>query len=273
MPPRRRLSKPAPPPLDLDEIERDPGFRGMLSFLQPSSETKPGAAQDTVSGQTAPVEPPPAHEPAVLSSQGDTPTSQQPVGFSSPAQHPADQMAETNPPMGLQPPFFPYINVEGRGKRPLHYCRTVQDGHTSGEQIAYQLLWAYARRFGQNENEGSYLVDASLARICELLRSDHKNVKRLLHSLEEKLAIEVVQPADCKLGIPTRYRVYSHGQILDRRRRAGLVWVVRTRTTRFIDLGTVQRLLDESSMGQEPMGDLPEAELPRGSWPHRPVGR
>src|SRR5437867_1654104 len=41
----------------------------------------------------------------------------------------------------VPPGIVPYMEVEGRGKRPLHFCRTVQDAHTAGEQLAYQAIW------------------------------------------------------------------------------------------------------------------------------------
>ncbi len=199
---------------------------------------------------------PEGRKPSDIEPSDETPAGQSPTGDlhedTSPAPLiPAGQL----PPGRLDPGITPYMDVEGRGKRPLRYCRTVQDGHTSSEQIAYQALWAYARRFGQAEPEGSYAVDIGLARICELLSSDHKNVKRLLRSLQEKLAIEVVQQPDCKLAIPTRYRVFSYSQIMERRRRAGLVWVIRTRATRFVDLAVVERLLNEAPLGQLPTGE------------------
>src|SRR3954453_19800402 len=37
---RPKRPKVPAPPIDLDEIERDPGFRGMLSFLQDSPEDR-----------------------------------------------------------------------------------------------------------------------------------------------------------------------------------------------------------------------------------------
>jgi len=188
---------------------------------------------------------------------------------------PPDHRANGSPPISVDlPSVTPYIEVEGRGKRPLRFCRTVQDGHTSSEQVAYQALWAFARRLGQSEPDGSQLVDIGLARLCQLLGSDHKNIKRLLQSLEAKLAIEVVERPDYRLGLPTRYRVFAYAQILERRRHAGLIWVVRTRTTRFVDLGVVRQLIEaERSTGQQPMGDFPgDAEPPMGGTPGQPMG-
>ena len=169
--------------------------------------------------------------------------------------------------MGIQR-VVPYMEVEGRGKRPLRFCNTVQDGHTAGEQIVYQTLSNYARKFGRPEASGATLVDVGLSQLCSLLRADHKNVKRLIGSLQEKLAIEVVRQPDYRLAIPTRYRIFNASQVLERRRAAGLQWVIRTRAVRFVDLATVNRLLSDQSLGEMPMDDLAGGgDLPVGAKP------
>ena len=145
------------------------------------------------------------------------------------------------------------MEVEGRGRRPLRFCRTAQDGHTSSEQLAYQVLCSQARKYGQAEPSGSCLLDIGLSQLCLLLNTDHKNVKRLIASLQAKLAVEVVRQPDYRLAIPTRYRIFTHDQILSRRRGAGLVWVIRTRTIRFVDLETVNRLVGEQQIDDTPL--------------------
>ena len=147
------------------------------------------------------------------------------------------------------------MEVEGRGKRPLRYCRTAQDGHTSSEQIVYQTLANFARRHGSTDDTGSATVDIGLSQLCSLLNTDHKNVKRLLASLQEKLTLEIVRQPDYRLAIPTRYRIYNPEQILERRRQAGMLWVIRTRAIRFVDIETVRRLMiDQRLDSQKPMG-------------------
>ena len=158
-------------------------------------------------------------------------------------------------PLGQLPTgAVPYMDVEGRGKRPLRFCQTAQDGHTASEQLAYQTLWSHAQRHGRAEISGSSLVDVGLSQLCTLLATDHKNVKRLIGSLRDKLAIEIVRQPDYRLAIPTRYRIFHEGEILERRRNAGLVWVIRTRTVRFVDLETVNRLLTETPTGDSAHG-------------------
>jgi hypothetical protein len=223
-----------------------------------------------------------AHSPV-----GEIPMGQQPMDTPaklSPARLPVPLLPMSDSPMGHlpvgQPPplaspyAIPYMEVEGRGKRPLRFCRTVQDGHTSSEQIAYQAIWTFARRSGRPDADGSQLVDLSVSQLCALLGTDHKQVKRLVHALEEKLAIEVVRQPDFRLAHPTRYRIYNYTKILERRRSAGLVWVVRTRAVRFVDPATVEALLLDSPMGQSPVGDLSQdSDPPTGQSPEIPIGQ
>ena len=137
------------------------------------------------------------------------------------------------------------MDVKGRGERPLRFCGTVQDGHTTAEHVAYQLLCAYGARYGRAEEGGSMLLDIGLSRLCMILATDHKNVKRLIGSLRDKLAIEIVRQPDYRRAIPTCYRIFNQAKIMERRRNAGWVWVVRTRTVRFVDLTMVNRLLED----------------------------
>lgn len=237
---RRKPPKIAAPPIDLAEMEQDPGFRGMLSFLEVSA---PGRAEAQIP-------------------QGDSPTDLQKTA--------PDLFPGTGRrPMGQLPTGIPYMDVEGRGRRPLRYCQTVQDGHTSSEHLVYQALWNHALQHGRAETSGSIAIDIGLSQLCALLATDHKNVKRLLGSLQTKLALEIVRQPDYRLAVPTRYRVFSPDQILERRRAAGLVWVIRTRAIRFVDLETVQRLMAGEPVGESPMGlhAAPTGETPMGQPP------
>jgi hypothetical protein len=254
MPPssRRRSTKPASAPLDLEEIEHDPGFRGMLSFLEVPPADRARLLEQrkqaelaipmgqSPTGDSVQVQPPEGQQPKI--------STQLPQGVSPDVRLPMDE-----PPMGEI--AAPYIDVEGRGKRRLRFCHTVQDGHTSTEQLAYLSLWNYARKHGRPEGQGIALVDIGLSQLCTLLSTDHKNVKRIVTALREKLAIEIVRQPDYRRAIPTGYRVFDQTRILERRRAAGLVWVVRTRAVRFVGLDAVKRLLAEDAAGESPTGE------------------
>lgn len=149
----------------------------------------------------------------------------------------------------------------------------MQDAHTPGELVAYQSLWAHAKKIGRADPAGSLIMDLGLKEICSLLKTDHKHAKRLLSALVEKQNLEVIRQPDYQLGLATRYQIFNFSQIHERRRARGLVWVVRTRTTRFIDLQTVNQLLLDSPMGHSPIGGFAfEDEPPMGQQPHPPMG-
>jgi hypothetical protein len=268
---RRRSSKLAAEPLDLDEIEQDPGFRGMLSFLKASPEEnrqrlalrkeadrQSPMGESSVTGSVISGENPQDGPPTRIDSASG---SLELAGLAPPIEVGADAFSRPELPMGqsplgdLGPMPIPSMEVEGRGKRALRYCRTVQDGHTSSEELAYEALWAHARRHGQTDTDGSRVVDLALSQLRTILNTDHKNVKRLLMSLKSKLVLEIVRPPDYRRAISTRYRIFNQGQILERRRTANMLWVVRTRAVRFVPMEVVDRLLlDESTTGESPMG-------------------
>jgi hypothetical protein len=289
--PRRRPKHPALP-IDLEEMEHDPGFRGMLSFLEVSPAdraallTKRDVAESHVRPPTGAspvakllrdvakvgVELPAGERPADLVKPANLlpGTDHEPMGELAEIPLPERPLGELPvdvetpdlfPGTGWEPRghlragAIPYMEVEGRGKRPLRYCQTAQDGHTASEQLAYQTLWTHAQKHGRSDASGSYVVDVGLSQLCSLLATDHKNVKRLIGSLREKLAVEIVRQPDYRLAIPTRYRVFNPTEILTRRRNAGLVWVIRTRAVRFVDLDTVQRVLSDVPVGRSPVDE------------------
>ena len=288
MPPSARRRQPKPPalPIDLEEIEHDPGFRGMLSFLEVSpadraallaqrADAEARAAGQSPTGTAPVVEPPEGAQTEIVD---NTSVVEPPLGASPGNVQPStsDLSPGTGPkPTGQPPPGAPpYMDVEGRGKRALRFCQTVQDGHTASEHLAYQTLWNYASRYGRAESAGSSLVDVGLSQLCTLLATDHKNVKRLIGSLRDKLALEIVRQPDYRLAVPTRYRIFHSGEILERRRNAGLIWVIRTRTVRFVDLDTVNRLMGEQGVGLSPMGSSWENDQrPMGVSSELPAGQ
>lgn len=291
---RQRHSKPAP--IDLAEMEKDPGLRGMLSFLEvpPEEKARLIALREGVERAT---QPPMGHSPMGLSVEATetsalaVPSHINPPMGHSPMGQSAPRRAVQRPPAAPPPPppaVFaftpeqiaqpPFINLPGNGRRRLHYCREVQDAHTAAEIVAYQALWLYAKKFGRPDETG-YTIDVGLSRICEIWKTDHKHAKRLLAALETKQNLEIIRQPNYQLSLATRYRIFNFTQIYERRRARGLLWVVKTRTTQFVDLETVNRLFTEqfppdSPMGLSPMGhSLFEGDSPMGHSPHRPMGQ
>lgn len=325
-------------PINLEEIEQDPGLRGMLSFLEipPQERAQLIALRQRVDSNRptldTPVEQhdqPTGHSPmggsiyiidtsgASAAPQTDQPMGDQPMALDLPhkVKPPMGQLPVGDIPFRLSPadhsaltPFGassgrkteqpavqlpladkpisellaateanksspPHMDIAGVGRRRLHYCTSVQDAHTSGELVAYQVLWAHAKRVGRADSAG-FIIDLGLKEICSLWKTDHKHAKRLLTALSEKQNIEVIRQPNYQLGLATRYRIFNFSQIHERRRVRGLVWVVRTRTTKFVDLQTVNQLMIEQPVGQEPMGVLEFGdERPTGQQPYKPTGQ
>ena len=164
-------------------------------------------------------------------------------------------------------------DIAGVGKRRIRRCRSVQDGHTNGEQVAYTAIWSHAKRYGHHEQSGSYVVDLSLSKFCDLISTDHKHARKLLDNLQAKLSIETARQPNFRLNSPTSYRVFNYSQILERRNAAGMIWVVRNRATQFIPTQEVEKRVSERPMGDTPMGlsNSPH-DQPMGHSPEEPTG-
>ena len=298
---RRKQSKLTP--INLEEMEQDPGMRGMLSFLETSPAEKarlielrdladrqspmcqspmgllpksptgepptgglPEVADPEIVTKQSNLEPPMGHLPM---GQSDEEVTQRPMGQRPMGEPPTGQLLLETATRRGSPPS---IEIEGVGRRRLQYCSTVQDAHTSGELVAYQALWIHAKKNGRADGAG-YIIDLSLRQLCPLWKTDHKHAKHLLTALVEKQNIEVIRLPNYQLGLATRYRVFDFGAILQRRVARGMVWVVRTRTTRFVALPTVSRLISEQPVGHSPMGELDlDSESPMGEQPKPPAG-
>jgi hypothetical protein len=177
------------------------------------------------------------------------------------------------------------VDVPGIGRRQPYRCLTVQDGETPAETRLFAELMKLCRYRGKPYDEASSLIQVSLTDLKRMLRTDHKQIMKLLRSLQEKQSIEVFQCPDMKAAQAAVYRVYSFTQILKRREQSGLIWAVKNRGVQFIPLSIIRTLArapavpqDHSPMGHSPPGDLPmgsllvDIERPMGHSPQRPMG-
>ena len=153
------------------------------------------------------------------------------------------------------------------GRRRIRRCILVQDAHTPGEQVVLATLFRLGKqsRWGQAQPDGSCLVSVSLAELSIHAGMHETNVRNNIRSLTEKLAIDLIEREDKKLQSARRYRVYSYKQILERRRTAGLEWVVRSRGVRFISKQEVELSLASESVPSD--NDTFGEPLPRESLP------
>jgi hypothetical protein len=120
------------------------------------------------------------------------------------------------------------------GARPVnvHRCVLAQDGHSRSEELLYQILW----KNGQpTDNHDCRLVQVPQADLAQAMRMTTKNLRLALARLEEKLSIEEASRFDRGSRTARAWRVYSYKAIIQRRERAGLTHVVRTKGVQFVD--------------------------------------
>jgi hypothetical protein len=117
----------------------------------------------------------------------------------------------------------------------VHRCQLAQDGHSRSEQSLYETLWKLGKP--TQPDDAFRYVRISMKTLAELpaVRMTPKNLRIALQRLIEKLTLEEAQTFDPQSKAPRVWKVYSYKLILERRRAAGMEWVVRDRGVRFVD--------------------------------------
>jgi hypothetical protein len=118
--------------------------------------------------------------------------------------------------------------VPGRGRSKVRKCVLAQDAHSLGEEAVYQVLWRSGKPESSDPN-GTRTIRIGAADIGQRVNMAKKNVRQNIARLFEKLAIEVLETFETVSSLPRLYRVYSYKQILERRRAAGLNYVLRNK--------------------------------------------
>lgn len=137
------------------------------------------------------------------------------------------------------PQPYPVIQAPkpGRAGR-IRKATMVEDGHSLAEQAVYEVLW-------EASSPVSDLVHADRTirigyhRLAQMTRLSWVSVKSNLRTLEKKLAIEVTGSENSATREGKCYLVYSRPSILERRKRAGLEWVRRTRGVELLSQATI----------------------------------
>jgi hypothetical protein len=166
---------------------------------------------------------------------------------------PTDSVWDTikDPPTGI----FSVTPKDVRRPKPRR-ATVVQDGHSHAEQAVYSALWENA----SPDNTGNRKVTIGLGRLSRFARLSENNCRLNIRSLVKKLALEEIGLEDSRNGIGKTYRIFSYGAILQRRKAAGMEWVIRTKGVQFV-----------SPEGLVPPTDsIPHAGsmAPTGSGPH-----
>ena len=116
----------------------------------------------------------------------------------------------------------------GRGKSKIRRCVLAQDGHSLGEEAIYQVLWRTGKPESSDPN-GSRTNRMGAADIGYKVNMAKKNVRQNISRLFEKLAVEILEDFETINSQARLYRVFSYKQILERRRSAGLEYILRNK--------------------------------------------
>jgi len=121
----------------------------------------------------------------------------------------------------------------------VHQCRTVQDGHSPSEQGLYMMLWS----IGTPLRDDIRVVQVSLSRLAPKSGMTIKNLQMMLRRLEEKKTISLAKQFSHATKSANAYHVYSYKAILQRRKEAGLEYVIRNKGVQFIPTEEALKIL------------------------------
>jgi hypothetical protein len=116
----------------------------------------------------------------------------------------------------------------GRGRSKVRRCVLAQDGHSLGEEAIYQVLWRGGRPESADPNS-SRTVRMGAADVGIKVNMAKKNVRQNISKLYDKLALEILEDFETMSSQARLYRIFSYKQILERRRAAGLEYVLRNK--------------------------------------------
>jgi hypothetical protein len=135
----------------------------------------------------------------------------------------------------LPPPAVPEaLRIRRKGR--IRKALMVEDGHSLAEEAVYEALWNAALPTDGEATEDR-TVRLGYHKLAQMTRLSWVSVKANLRSLEKKLAIEVTGSENSATREGKTYRVYSRAAILERRKKAGLEWVRRSRGVELLRTG------------------------------------
>jgi hypothetical protein len=127
------------------------------------------------------------------------------------------------------PPVLPEdLEPVRRRQSRIRRATMVEDGHSLAEQAVYEALWKNAAPIDELSG-ADRTIRIGYHRLAQMTRLSWVSVKANLQSLEKKLAIEVIGSENSATREGKHYLVYARPAILERRKRAGLLWYRRTR--------------------------------------------
>jgi hypothetical protein len=132
----------------------------------------------------------------------------------------------------------PVIPLKAGRQGRIRKASMVEDGHSLAEQAVYEVLWKASSPVGDLVN-ADRTIRIGYHRLAQMTRLSWVSVKANLRTLEKKLAIEVTGSENSATREGKCYLVYSRPSILERRKRAGLEWVRRTRGVELLSQASI----------------------------------
>jgi len=117
--------------------------------------------------------------------------------------------------------------------RKIRKCVLAQDAHSQGEDALFSAMWNAARPDAADPS-GSRTLRIGYAELSQKSRMHRSNIRINIAGLRAKLAIEVLDEHDSRDVMPRLYRLYSYKEILERRKAAGLEYVIRKKSVVFV---------------------------------------
>jgi hypothetical protein len=135
-------------------------------------------------------------------------------------------------------------------RKRIHQCLKVQDGHSHVEQATYQILW----NSGVPQPDGHRICRMGLPRLSKEACVHQRNIGTIIRRLIQKQSIEIIQKEMSDLRTARTYRIFGYREILERRKAAGLEWVIRGRGVEFVEPLTGRPLFQY--IPQPPLEDI-----------------
>jgi len=152
--------------------------------------------------------------------------------------------------------------------RKIRRCKLAQDGHSQGEDLLFMAMWNSARP-DASDPTGSRNLRIGYAELSNKARMHRSNVRINIASLCAKLSISILDEHVSRDVMPRLYKLYSFREILDRRKAAGLEYIIRKKSVIFVDeQGTpipLQGLLKVSSKTAASQRGTNRSDPPRPS--------
>ncbi len=117
--------------------------------------------------------------------------------------------------------------------RKIRKCVLAQDAHSQGEDALFSAMWNAAKP-DASDPSGSRTLRIGYAELAQKSRMHRSNIRINIAGLRAKLAIEVLDEHDSRDVMPRLYRLYSYKEILERRKAAGLEYVIRKKSVVFV---------------------------------------